>query len=65
MTLLSCSYRPGIFPQVFGQAKEWLILELHEMIRVSHLVVFPMAFNLFHNLSRQTDLLKLTENAQF
>ena len=24
------------FPQVFGQVEQWLMLELHEMIRVLH-----------------------------
>ena len=38
--------RLGPFPQAFGQVKGWLILELHEMIRVPHVVVCPMDFNL-------------------
>ena len=38
--------RLGLFPQVYGQVKEWFILELHEMIRVFHVVVFPIDFKL-------------------
>ena len=37
----------GLFPLVFGQVNEWLILELHEIIRVLHRVVFPVIFILF------------------
>ena len=40
-------------------------MELHEMIRISHLVLRPMAFNLLCHLSRQVGVLKLTKNAQF
>ena len=32
----------GPVPQVFGQVKEWLILKLHEMIRVSHVIACPI-----------------------
>ena len=38
--------RPGPFSQVFGQVKESLILELHEMVRMSHAFVCAMDFNL-------------------
>ena len=34
--------RLGHFFQVFWQVKEWLMLELHEMIKVPHAVSFPM-----------------------
>ena len=40
-----CFSRLGHFPQVFGQVKEWPILELPEMIKVSHAVTCPMDFN--------------------
>ena len=36
--------RLGTLPQVFGQVKEWLTLKLHEMIKVLHVVVRPIAF---------------------
>ena len=39
--------RLGPFPQVFRQVKEWLILELHEMIRVSLAVASLIVFILF------------------
>ena len=32
------------FPQVFEQIKKWLTLQLHKIIRVSYLVVFPFFF---------------------
>ena len=38
---LSIFSRLRSFPKVFGQVKEWLILESHEMIRVPHVVAFP------------------------
>ena len=38
------------FPQVFGQVKEWLILELHEMIRMPHVVAYPKVFILVCDL---------------
>ena len=38
--------RLGPFPHIFGKLKEWLILGLHEMIKVPHLVAWPLDFNL-------------------
>ena len=35
------------FPQVFGQVKEWLILELYEMIRVWHIRAWPVVLFCF------------------
>ena len=35
------------FSQVFLQVKEWLMLELHDMIKASHVVTFPVLFVLF------------------
>ena len=35
-----------VFPQVFGQVKKWLLLELHGIIRVLLAVACPMDFNL-------------------
>ena len=35
------------FPQLFRQLKEWLMLELHNIIRMSHVVVCPIIFYLF------------------
>ena len=36
--------RLGPFSQVFGQVKEWLMLELHKIIRVSYVVTWPFFF---------------------
>ena len=32
----------GLFPHVFGQVKEKLMLKLHKIIRVSHIVAWPI-----------------------
>ena len=37
----------GLFPQVFGQVNEWSISKLHEIIRVLHLVAYPILFIFF------------------
>ena len=57
--------RLGLFPQVFLQLKEWFILELHEMIRVPHLVACPIIFILFDNQDWQEGVLKLMKNDHF
>ena len=44
MIIFSIFSRLGPFPQVFGQVKEWLMLKLHEMIRVLHVAVCSIAF---------------------
>ena len=36
--------RFGLFPQVFSQVNELPILELHETVRVQHLVACPIVF---------------------
>ena len=51
------SLRP--YPQVFGQAKKWLIVGLHEMIRVPRVVACPMDFNLLCDRGHQGGVLKL------
>ena len=51
--------RLGHFPQVFGQAKEWVILKLHEMIRVLHVVAWPMDYNLLYDQGQQLGVLKM------
>ena len=38
--------RLGPFPHVLGQVKEWLISQLHEIIRAPHVRACPMDFNL-------------------
>ena len=44
-SFFSAFSRLGSFSQVFGKVKEWLILELHEIIRVPHLVSCLAGFN--------------------
>ena len=39
----------GYFPQVIGQVKEWLMLKLHKIIRVSHANAFTIIFILFYD----------------
>ena len=38
----------GLFPQDFGQVKEKLMLELHKLIRVSHIVAWSIVLLLFY-----------------
>ena len=57
--------RFGHFPQVFEQVNEWLILELHEMIKVPHLVASPIVFILFYDRDWQGGVLKLMKNDHF
>ena len=40
----------GPFPLVFGQGKEWLMLELHGTIQVPDAVLCPVVFNLLDRL---------------
>ena len=40
--------RLGHFPQVLGQVKGWLQLELHEMIKVPNAVACPKDFSLLY-----------------
>ena len=53
------------FPQVYEQCKVWLILELHEMIRVWHIFAYPGVFLLLCDLGQQAGVLKLLKKAQF
>ena len=57
--------RLGPFPQVFRQVKEWLILELHEMIRVSLVVASLIVFILFCDWDGQGGMFKVMENYHF
>ena len=41
------------------QVREWLILELHKMIRVVYVVACPMDFNLFCDLGKRLGVLKM------
>ena len=55
----------NLFPLVFGQVKWWLMLELYETIRVSHVVLCPFVFILFYDQDWQGGVLRLTKEAQF
>ena len=48
-----------VISHAFGQVREWLILELHGMIRVVHAVACPMDFNLFCDLGQHLGVLKM------
>ena len=57
--------RLGLFRLVFGQVNEWPILELHEMIRVLHLVACPVTFILFYGRDWQARVFKFMKNGHF
>ena len=49
---------------VFGQAKKWLMLKLHEMIRVSHAVACSFISILLCDLGRHGGVPKFIKNDQ-
>ena len=49
----------GPFPQVFRQDEEWIILELHETIRVSLVVASVIVFILFCDWDGQGGVFKV------
>ena len=55
----------GPFPQDFGQAKQWLIWELHEMIRVLHVVACSITFILFYKQDWRGGVFKVMKNDNF
>ena len=59
MFSFSAFSRLGTFPQVFGQVKELLTLELHKIIRVLHKVACSIAFILFYEQSWQGEVFKV------
>ena len=64
-SILSILSPLGLFPQVFGQVKEWLPLELQEMIKMSHVVACRIVFILPYDRRWQGGVLKLKRNGQF
>ena len=52
----------GSFLRIYGKAKELLILELHEVIKVLHAVACPMNFNLICDRGQQGRTLKPIKN---
>ena len=65
MVNLKYFLRFGPFPHVSAQVKEWVKLELHEMMRVLHAAAWPFVFILLCDLNRQSGVLRLMKNAQF
>ena len=65
MIIFSSFSHLGLFPQVFGQVKEWPKLKLHEKIRALHAFVCPILFILFGYLDWQGIVLKLMKNHHF
>ena len=57
--------RLSSFPQVFGQAQEYSILKLHEMIRMSQIFACPIIFTLVCDLGRYGGVLEHIKNDQF
>ena len=57
--------RLGPFPHVFRHVKMWLILELHEIIRVSHLVTCPVVFILFNDWGWHGGVTKIVKKDHF
>ena len=58
----------GIFsrlPHVFGQVKEWFLLELLEMMKASHLVACSIVFVWLCNLGGMGECSKLREMVNF
>ena len=53
------------FPQLFWQVKEWLIIKLHEMIRVPLVVASPIVFILYHDQGWQEGVLKVMKKDHF
>ena len=54
-----------LFLQVFGQVKEWLMLELHKIIRMSQVVLWSIVSPWFYERGWQGIVLKVLENNCF
>ena len=54
-----------LFLQVFGQVKEWLMLELHKIIRMSQVVLWSIVSPWFYERGWQGIVLKVLENNYF
>ena len=62
----SCIFsRLGSFPHVFGQLKEWFLLELLEMMKASHVVVCSIVFVWLCNLGGMGECSMLKERVNF
>ena len=66
MIIFKCFLPLGSFSQSSPRkVKDWLILELREIIRVLYAVTFPIDFNLLCHRSGQREVLKLMKNDDF
>ena len=54
-----------LFPKFLGRLKEWLMLELHKIIRLTHRVACPIVFILFYERGWQGGVLKVMKNDHF
>ena len=52
-------------PQVFGQVNDWSILEVHEMIRVLHMVACANVFIFFYGWDWNGRMFKFMKNDSF
>ena len=50
---------------MFGQVKEWLILEFHKIIRVLHAVACAIVFILLYDQGWQGRVFKVLKNDHF
>ena len=57
-SLFNIFRRLGLFIQVFGQVKEWLLLELHKMIKLAPILACPILLILLCDLGRHEVALK-------
>ena len=57
--------RLGPLPQVFGQVKEWFMLELSQIIRTSHEFACPIIFIFFDDPDSQGRVFKIMKNDCF
>ena len=55
----------GPFPQALWEVKECLVLQLHEVIRVLHVILCPIVFIFFYDWYWQGGVLKLLKNNHF
>ena len=62
MIIFSAFSRLRHFPEVFGQVKKLLILQLHEMMRMLRIVACPIVFILFYGRDWQGGVFKLMKN---
>ena len=65
LSLLSIFRRLGLFHQVFGQVKVWLMFDWYIIIRMSHVVACLTVFILFYEQGWEGGVFKLLKNNHF